>query len=182
MIGDILTVWGQQMKVPKSRLFGSTGARCSWEAFFLYFCCSKLKPKSQQSTQTVYLQSCKGSSRNLSPRLKYVPGVRLDRYHPMKVNDAKNKTALLLRTTLLMCTEKICKSKATDTETQTSLSCVLDCIYSLAQACSRGCVLYLTPGSTRIRPWHFKLKKLTIPIFTVQWKAINGIPVDTRML
>lgn len=82
----------------------------------------------------------------------------------MKVNEAKNKTALLLRTTFLICAEKICKSKATDAETQTRLSCARDCIYSLAPA---FCVLFLTPDSTHMPPWHFKLKKLTTPIFTV---------------
>lgn len=35
----------------------------------------------------------------------------------MKVNEEQHKTALHLRTTPLMCAEKICKSKATDAQT-----------------------------------------------------------------
>lgn len=75
----------------------------------------------------------------------------------------KNKTTLLLRTTLLMYAEKICKSKAADAEMR--LSCAFT-LYILAF--SVGCVLYLTLDSTHVPPWHFKLKKLTIPIFSVQ--------------
>lgn len=66
----------------------------------------------------------------------------------MKVNEAKNKSAFLPWTTFPMCAERISESKATDTEIQLSLSCVLDCIYSLALTFCTGGVLYLTPTST----------------------------------
>lgn len=80
-------------------------------------------------------------------------------YPTMKVNEAKNKSAFLPRTTFPMSAERISESKATDAEIQLSLSCVLDCIYSLALTFCTGGVLYLTPTSTHVQPWHFKPKK-----------------------
>lgn len=183
MYQNIFTVWGHDEIFQRVVYLARWRHAAAERLVFLNICCSKLKPKSQWSTQTVCLQSWWSSSCNLSPRLKFVPGVCLDKCDLMKVNEVKNKTALLPRTTLLMYTEKICKSKATHAETQRQLSCVLDCIYSLDLTFSRRCVLYLTPDSTHMRPWHFKVKKkekkLTILVFTVQRKAINWIPVDT---
>lgn len=76
----------------------------------------------------------------------------------MKFNKAKkksNKKALLQRTDF-SCTLKRFASQKLQTEKQMRPTCVLDCIYSIAQIFFRRCVLYRTPDSTYML--HFKLK------------------------
>lgn len=102
------------------------------EASFFNVCCSKLKPKSQRGTQTVCLQRWWSISCNLSSGLKFVPGVRVDGYHLMKVNKAKSKTALLPRTTLLtVWTLRRFVSQKLLLQRHRRLSCALGCICSL---------------------------------------------------
>lgn len=96
-----------------------------------------------------------------------MPRVHLDRYHHVKVNEAKNKTALLLRTTLLMHPEKLYKSKATDAKDTD------EAFMYITLAFSRY-VLCLTPDSTHM--WHFKLKKAYHPDFHCAVKSNKWNP------